>query len=114
MYDPLRNQIGVLGILRDISEQKRTEQTIRLMVERVSINAERQRIQRDLHDLVTQNLYSLQLFAKSGLDFADQKEWIQAKDSYQEVLQLSSQVLKDMRLLLFQLNTLPFDQENLG
>ena len=52
---------GVQGVLTDITERKKVE----AQQEKVTIEAERQRLARELHDSVTQTLYSIDLFSRA-------------------------------------------------
>jgi PAS domain S-box-containing protein len=87
----------------------------RYLIKRVESNAvidERQRISRDLHDSVTQSLYSLNLITKAGLDRLDAGNFEEVEECLLEIQKNALQSLQEMRLLLFELH--PPILENLG
>jgi signal transduction histidine kinase len=69
----------------------------------LAVAEERRRLARDLHDSVTQSLYSLTLFAEAGHRLLRSGE-IERVDKYLERLNQTAQdALKEMRLLLYEL-----------
>jgi len=64
---------------------------------------ERSRLARELHDSVTQTLYSASFFAEAGLDMAEAGNMAQVKENLARLSQISQQALKEMRLLIYQL-----------
>ncbi len=64
---------------------------------------ERQRLARDLHDSVTQTLYSLTLIAEATRRHAQNGQLDQVIAQTERLGELSQQSLKEMRLLLFEL-----------
>lgn len=71
--------------------------------EKSALLEERSRLARDLHDSVTQTLYSSAFFAETGLKFLDQGNLEKAKELLNRLSKISQQALKEMRLLIFQL-----------
>jgi signal transduction histidine kinase/HAMP domain-containing protein len=74
---------------------------------------ERQRLARELHDAVSQSIYSLSLFARSAKDAleAGDKEKLLTNLDQLETNSLSA--LKEMRLLLYQLRTIALEEGDL-
>jgi signal transduction histidine kinase len=71
----------------------------------VAIDAERQRLARELHDSVTQSLYSLILFTGGWASMAQRGESAlpQVVKQFRQLEAISVQALKEMRILLHQL-----------
>lgn len=73
---------------------------------------ERQRLARDLHDSVTQSLYSLTLLAEAGRRLID-LDVPQAARYVNDMGEIAQQSLKEMRLLVYQLRPLALEHEGL-
>jgi len=71
--------------------------------EQAAVVEERQRLARELHDSVTQLLYSQVLFAGAGMKVLDQGNLERLKSHLQRIDQNALQALKEMRLLVFEL-----------
>lgn len=74
---------------------------------------ERQRLARELHDSVTQLLYSQVLFAGAGLRVLDQKKLELIRQHLERIDQGAQQALKEMRLLVYELRPAVYLQEGL-
>jgi PAS domain S-box-containing protein len=75
---------------------------------------ERQRLARDLHDSVTQTLYSLTLIAEATRRLAQNGQMDQVIAQTKRLGELSQQSLKEMRLLLFELRLPILEREGLA
>jgi len=64
--------------------------------------AERSRLARELHDSVTQSLYSLTLYAEAAARMMQDGEHTQAADALREMRDTAQEALREMRLLIFQ------------
>ena len=73
---------------------------------------ERQRLARDLHDSVTQSLYSLTLLAEAGRRLIE-VDTPQAARYVNDMGEIAQQSLKEMRLLVYQLRPLALEHEGL-
>jgi PAS domain S-box-containing protein len=73
---------------------------------------ERQRLARDLHDSVTQSLYSLTLLAEASRRLID-VDVSQAARYLSDMGEIAQQALKEMRLLVYQLRPLALEHEGL-
>lgn len=93
-------RICLLAVVRDISE-------------RLAVMEERTRLARDLHDSVTQSLYSLTLFAEAGRAHAGKGELRRLQHQLQRIGETAQHALAEMRLLLYELRPPVLDQEGL-
>lgn len=75
---------------------------------------ERQRLARELHDYVTQSLYGLVLFSGAGIRTLDANDLTAARQYMVKISGTANQVLKEMRLLLYQLRKTELDRESLA
>ncbi len=96
-------EISLLGALAEQLGIAIENQRLRGRIEAVAVVAERQRLARDLHDSINQSLYSLNLFAHAGQEAAADGDTSRLAASLARVEAISLDVLREMRLLLFQL-----------
>jgi len=80
--------------------------------EQLLIVGERNRLARELHDAVTQTLYSLTLYAETSMRFSQTNQLDQAADYLNQVVETAQQALREMRILLYSLR--PAILEQLG
>ncbi len=113
--------LGVLSVIGEADKQFNAEEValltsiadhiavavenahLRQQAEQAAVLEERARLARDLHDSVTQLLYSLGLFAEIGQRMADAEKWAQATDYLQRMGEIAQQALKEMRMLIYEL-----------
>ena len=81
--------------------------------EQVAVLEERQRLARDLHDSVTQSLYSLMLLSEAGRRFASSGDIANAGHYLSRVGETAQQTLKEMRLLVHEMRPLALRQVGL-
>jgi len=74
---------------------------------------ERQRLARELHDSVTQSLYSMTLFAEAGRRLAEAGDLEQVKTYLSRLGETLHQSLKEMRQLVYELRPSALEQEGL-
>jgi signal transduction histidine kinase len=86
---------------------------LRQQAEHAAVIEERERLARELHDSVTQSLYSLALFAEAGENLIDSGDLEEAKHNLQRMGETAQQALKEMRLLVYQLRPLDLEKEGL-
>ena len=122
---PLMAQSRNLGILLVWSEREQnfTEQDGRLMSlfadqaalalrnahlhrrnRQLAIEQERQRMARDLHDSVTQSLYSIRLAAQASLRLLDEDIDGRVREAIEHIQVLSQTALIEMRIRIYDLN----------
>lgn len=78
-----------------------------------AVDAERQRLARELHDSVTQSLYSITLLSNGWGTMAEQGRLEDPVDSYRQLGKVGQQALKEMRLLIHQLRPPILDEVGL-
>ena len=121
---PLLSQdhlLGVISIFGDTSQQVNPERIallttiadqigtaveraqLRAQAEQTAILEERQRVARELHDSVTQSLYSLTLLAAAGQRSAQDGSQERTLRNLDSISMIAMQTLKEMRLLVYEL-----------
>jgi PAS domain S-box-containing protein len=98
-----QDQDVLLGIVDDITDQVMAEQALQKEAEETAIAEERNRIAQDLHDSVTQSLYSANLFAEAGREIVEAGDIQGASHYFTRIGATSQQALKEMRLFLYEL-----------
>lgn len=86
---------------------------LRQRVEQAAILTERSRLARELHDSVTQSLYSMSLLSEGWRRMAVRGELAQVDERLAELGELSGQALKEMRLLVHELLPPALEKEGL-
>jgi PAS domain S-box-containing protein len=81
--------------------------------EQHAILEERGRLARELHDSVTQSLYSATLFAEGSARLAEQGDLKQVREKLVDLSQITQQALKEMRLLVYELRSPALRSEGL-
>jgi len=132
---PLRagwRTLGVLGILRRTDQPPLSVEELSLLssvadqlgvvvesarlrkgAKQAAVLEERGRLARELHDSVTQLLYSISLFAKAGRDAYKQGNVEQGSGHLSKLGDIASQAIKEMRLLLYELHPRELEREGL-
>src|SRR3990170_3968450 len=67
-----------------------------------AISEERARLARDLHDSVTQSIYSLTLLAEAGQRMIKNGNIQQAESNHFRLKEIAQQALQEMRLLIYE------------
>jgi signal transduction histidine kinase len=75
--------------------------------------AERSRLARDLHDSVTQMLYSLALFAEAARQQLEQGGLQRAEQHLLQIRESAQQALREMRLMVYELRPSALEQDGL-
>jgi PAS domain S-box-containing protein len=100
--------IGVQGVLTDITERRRVE----AQLEEAAAAAERQRLARELHDSVTQGLYSASLIAET-LPLVWEEDPEEARRGLEQLERLTGGALAEMRTLLLELRPSVLEHQEL-
>ena len=131
---PLRIQDRIIGIITIDRQQAGgySEEQVRLttafadlaalalenarlyqQTEQLAVMEERSRLARELHDSVTQSLYSLTLFAEVARRSVAADNFDEVTDYVTRLKHVSQQALKEMRLLVYELRTAALETEGL-
>ena len=78
---------------------------LRIEAEELAALEERQRLAREIHDAVSQSVYSLSLFARSANDALSANDTQKLSNNLQDLEATALQAMREMRLLLYQLRT---------
>jgi signal transduction histidine kinase len=81
--------------------------------EQLAVVRERERLARELHDSVTQSLYSVTLLAEAGQRLAGAGDLDRVQGYLDRLGEISQQALKEMRLLVYELRPLVLRREGL-
>jgi signal transduction histidine kinase len=106
---------------RDESQKQQAElqaahrqlQTYTARAEELAVLQERNRLARELHDSVTQSLYSLTLLAEAGQRMVRAEDLQQIAGNQTRLGQIAQQALQEMRLLVYELRPLALKSEGL-
>ncbi len=93
---------GAHGAIRDVTERERMESHLRRQAAALAASEERARLARDLHDSVTQALFSMGLTAHA-LELLLEREPAVARQKLSELQELQREALAEMRALIFEL-----------
>jgi signal transduction histidine kinase len=130
---PLKVNTKVIGILNILNKPgELTEEDMRIIdlfadqaaiiiehirlqyqAEQLAVLEERQRLARELHDSVTQALYSVTLYADAARMAFSAEKWQALESNLQEVRNMSREAMYDMRLLVFELRPFMLETEGL-
>jgi signal transduction histidine kinase len=86
---------------------------LRRQAEQTAVIEERARLARDLHDSVTQLLYSVNLFASVGREAYRQNDMVQVNRCLAELSEIAQQALKEMRLMVYELRPSALEHDGL-
>jgi PAS domain S-box-containing protein len=86
---------------------------LRQQAEQLAVLDERHRLARELHDSVTQSLFSLTLLAEAGRRLAGMGDLARVQTQVARLGATAQQALKEMRLLVYQLRPLELEREGL-
>ena len=102
------------GLLeKEIDSRRLAEEALARKAALTAVASERNRLARDLHDSVTQSLYSLTLFTQAALELGETGKSEQIKHNLTRIADTAGQSLKEMRLLVYNLRPITLEDEGL-
>ena len=102
-----------LQVKERTTELMKTQTSLQQSEMEKAISEERNRLARDLHDSVTQSIYSLTLLAEAGHRMIKGGNYTQAEDNQSRLGEISQQALQEMRLLVYELRPQVLQTEGL-
>jgi PAS domain S-box-containing protein len=103
---------GIHGSTRDISERARLERELRRQAGEIAAGEERAHLARELHDSVTQALFSMTLVSRSVEMLLD-RDVAAARAQLTQLRDLQREALAEMRALIFELRPGNLEQDGL-
>lgn len=107
------DQLDLLQGLADQAAQAIDNARLRQQASQLAVMEERARLARELHDSVTQSLYSLTLLAEGRQRLILNGQVDNIVEPLLEIGEIAQQALKEMRLLVYQLRPAILEQEGL-
>jgi PAS domain S-box-containing protein len=103
---------GIQGATRDVSDQVRLEGELRRQAGELAAGEERAHLARELHDSVTQALFSMALVSRS-IEMLLDRDTEAARAQLGQLRELQREALAEMRALIFELRPGNLEQEGL-
>ncbi|MGZ9277196.1 MAG: GAF domain-containing protein [Candidatus Limnocylindrales bacterium] len=103
---------GIQGATRDISDQARLEAELRRQAGELAAGEERAHLARELHDSVTQALFSMTLVSRS-VELLLERDPAAAREQLGQLRELQREALAEMRALIFELRPGNLEQDGL-
>jgi len=104
--------VGGQGTVRDVSDRETLERDLRRQAGELAAGEERAHLARELHDSVTQALFSMTLLSRS-IEMLVDRDAETAKQKLAELRDLQREALAEMRALIFELRPGNLEQEGL-
>jgi PAS domain S-box-containing protein len=104
--------VGAHGAARDVSERDRLERDLRRQAGELASSEERAHLARELHDSVTQALFSMTLVARS-VELLLERDPDAARTQLSQLRELQREALAEMRALIFELRPGNVEQDGL-
>ncbi len=112
--DLTREDIRIIDLFADQAAMIIEHVRLQRQAEQLAVLEERQRLARELHDSVTQALYSVTLYADAARMAFSAKKWEALERNLQDARNMAREAMYDMRLLVFELRPFMLDKEGLA
>ncbi len=112
MTDEHGRFVGAHGAARDVSDRDRLERHLRRQAGELASSEERAHLARELHDSVTQALFSMTLVSRS-VELLLDRDPDQARTQLAQLRDLQREALVEMRALIFELRPGNIEQDGL-
>ncbi|MEZ4638057.1 MAG: histidine kinase [Caldilineaceae bacterium] len=103
----------IAQVVAELEAQIAENERLRKLATEAAVAEERTRLSRDLHDSVTQALYSQTLYAEAAVRQLQSGRTERAADHLQQLKETALQALREMRLLIFELRPAALEEEGL-
>lgn len=101
-------------LYQEIEERERAEEELLRQRAEAAVLEERNRLARDLHDSVTQSIYSVTLLSEAGRRMAEAEDLEQLTVNQSRIGDISQQALQEMRLMVYELRPPALETEGLA
>lgn len=107
------DELHVIGMFSDWAATALNSARLREQRDQRVVLEDRQRLSRDLHDLVTQSLYTVTLYAEAAARSLSEEQISKAAENLIDLRNTALEALREMRLLVFELKPHILDEESL-
>jgi len=107
------DDIRITGLFADQAAIAIEKARLHQQTEALAIIEERQRLARELHDSVTQSLYSVTLYADAARRALSSRQYDIVSENVMELRNMAQEAMLDMRLLIFELHPPILEKEGL-
>ncbi len=108
-----REDVRIISLFADQAAVVIEQTQLHQQVEQIAVMEERQRLSRELHDSVTQALYSVNLYAEAARRALKSGKTDVALENLKSLREMTREALLEMRLLVFELHPSILEKEGL-
>ena len=108
-----KEDLRIISLFADQAAIVIDQTQLHQQVEQMAVMEERQRLARELHDSVTQALYSVNLYAEAARRALTAEKKEVALENLQKLREMTREAMLEMRLLVFELHPLVLEKEGL-